>query len=94
MINPIIDYRIIIYNLSICVLCPCVSFIAIEESSSYGVTQLFMCYIHLTKDDEDKQQGGYACCDVEHDPNVVSQLVHVVHIGHQDGRNKEADGDA
>lgn len=47
----------------------------------------------LTNDDEDEEQGGHACRDVKHGSDVVSQLVHVIHIGHQDGRHQEPDGD-
>lgn len=48
----------------------------------------------LTNDYEDEEQGGNACRDVKHGSDVVSQLVHVIHIGHQDGRHQEPDGDA
>lgn len=47
----------------------------------------------LTNDNEDEEQGGHACRDVKHRSDVVSQLVHVFHIGHQDGRHQEPDGD-
>lgn len=47
----------------------------------------------LTNDNEDEEQGGHACRDVKHCSDVVSQLVHVFHIGHQHGRHQEPDGD-
>lgn len=48
----------------------------------------------LTEDHEDEEQGGHARRDVEHDADVIRQLVHVVHVGHQDGGDEEPDGDA
>lgn len=46
----------------------------------------------LTDDHEDEEEGSHSGCDVEHDADVMRQLLHVVHVGHQDGRHKEPDG--
>lgn len=48
----------------------------------------------LTKNHKDEEKGGHPRRDVEHDADVMGELVHVVHIGHQDGGDEEADGDA
>lgn len=48
----------------------------------------------LTKHHQDEEEGGHARRDVEHHPDVVSQLVHVVHVRNQDGGEQEADGAA
>lgn len=48
----------------------------------------------LTNHHEDEDDGGHSSADVEHEPDVVRQLVHVFHIGHQDGWEQEAQGDA
>lgn len=39
----------------------------------------------LTHNDEDKHEGGHPRGDVEHDSDVVGQLVRVVHIRHENG---------
>lgn len=46
----------------------------------------------LTKDDKDEEQGRYPRGDVEHDADVVSQLVQVVHVRYQNGWNQEPQG--
>lgn len=48
---------------------------------------------HLTNDHEDEDEGGHSCADVEHDSNVARQLLHIVHIRHQDGWEQEPNGD-
>lgn len=48
----------------------------------------------LTENHEDEEQGGHPRRDVEHDADVTGELVHVVHVGHQDGGDEEPDGDA
>lgn len=48
----------------------------------------------LTKNHKDEEKGGHPRRDVEHDADVTGELVHVVHVGHQDGGDEEADGDA
>lgn len=48
----------------------------------------------LTDDHEDEDDGGRSGADVEHESDVVRQLVDVVHVGHEDGWEQEADGDA
>lgn len=48
----------------------------------------------LTKDNQDEEHGGHGRRDVEHDADVMSQLIHVVHVRHQDGRHQETDGNA
>lgn len=48
--------------------------------------------LRLTNDDKDEYEGGDASADVEHDPDVVSQLIDIVHIRHKDGRNEEPNG--
>ena len=48
----------------------------------------------LTDDDQDEEEGGHAGRDVEHVADVPGQLVHVLHVGNQDGREQETDGDA
>lgn len=50
--------------------------------------------MHLTHNDEDKQDGGHPRSDVEHDSDVVGQLVHVVHIRNKNGWEQEPDGTA
>lgn len=49
---------------------------------------------YLTTNHKDEEKGGHPRRDVEHDADVMGQLVHVVHVGHQDGGDEEADGDA
>ena len=51
-------------------------------------------YIYLTYDNKDKESGGHSCCNVEHNTNVVSQLINVFHIGHQDRWYQEPNGNA
>lgn len=51
-----------------------------------------MCFIHLTKDDEDEEDCRHSCCNVEHDADVASQLIHVGYIRHQNGRYEKPDG--
>lgn len=52
------------------------------------------CYMtDLTKDNKDEEECRHSCCDVEHNADVVSQLIHVVHIRHQDRRHEEPNGD-
>lgn len=46
----------------------------------------------LTNDHEDKDEGSHPCAGVEHDPDVVRQLIHIVHIRHKDGREQEPNG--
>ena len=48
----------------------------------------------LTNDDQYEEEGGHTGRDVEHVADVPSQLVHVLHVGNQDGRQQEPDGDA
>lgn len=48
----------------------------------------------LTKNHKDEEQGGHPRRDVEHDADVMRELLHVVHVGHQDGGDEEPDGDA
>lgn len=43
-------------------------------------------------DHKDEEERGHSCCDVEHNADVVSQLVHVFHIRHQHGRHQESNG--
>lgn len=47
---------------------------------------------HLTNDHEDKDEGGNSCADVEHDSDVVRQLIDIVHIRHKDGWEQEPNG--
>ena len=47
---------------------------------------------HLTDDHEDKDDAGHSCADVEHDSDVVRQLIHIVHIWHKDGWDQEPNG--
>lgn len=48
----------------------------------------------LTEDHEDEDHGGHSSSDVEHDADVVRQLVYIVNIWHEDGWHKEANGNA
>lgn len=48
----------------------------------------------LTNDHQDKNECGHSSSDVEHNADVVCQLIHIVHIGHQDGWQQEANGNA
>lgn len=48
----------------------------------------------LTDDHEDEDNGGHSSADVEHDPDVVRQLIYVLHIGHENGRDQEPNGNA
>lgn len=50
--------------------------------------------LSLTHNHEDKHDGGDPRCDVEHDSDVVPQLVQIIHVMHKDGWNQEPDGDA
>lgn len=49
---------------------------------------------HLTDDHEDEDEGGHSRTDVEHDSDVGRQLLHIIHIGHEDGWEQEAHGDS
>lgn len=49
---------------------------------------------HLTDDHEDKDDGGHSCADVEHDSDVVRQLIYIVHIRHKDGWDQEPNGNS
>lgn len=53
-----------------------------------------VCDLGLTENHKDEEHGGHRRRDVEHDADVTRELVHVVHIGHQDGGDEEPDGDA
>lgn len=46
----------------------------------------------FTDDDEDKDEGGHSGAYVEHDSDVVRQLVHIIHVRHKDGRDQEPNG--
>ena len=48
----------------------------------------------LTNDHKDEDKGGNTCADVEHDSDVIRQLVHIIHIRHKDGWNQEPNGNA
>lgn len=48
----------------------------------------------LTKNHKDEEQGGHPRRDVEHDADVMRELVHVVHVGYQDGGDEEPNSDA
>lgn len=48
----------------------------------------------LTENHKNEEEGGHPRRDVEHDTDVMGELVHVVHVGHQDGGDEEPDGDA
>lgn len=50
--------------------------------------------LSLTHNHEDKQGGGDPRSDVEHDTDVVPQLVQIIHVRHKHGWNQEPDGDA
>lgn len=47
-----------------------------------------------THNHDDKQDGGDPRSDVEHDSDVVAQLIQIIHIRHKYGRNQEPDGNA
>lgn len=46
----------------------------------------------LTQDNKDEERRGHRSCDVEHDSDVMSQLIHVLHIGYENRRNKKSNG--
>lgn len=48
----------------------------------------------LTDHHQDEDEGGHPSADVEHDSDVVRQLIHVVHIRHQDGWDQKPNSDA
>lgn len=48
----------------------------------------------LTNDDEDEDDGGHSCSDVEHGFDMARQLSHIVHVGHKHGWNQEPNGNA
>lgn len=48
----------------------------------------------LTHNHEDKQDGGDPRSDVEHDSDVVAQLIQIIHIRHKYGWKQEPDGNA
>lgn len=51
-----------------------------------------ICKGNLTKNNKDEEWGSHSCCDVKHNADVMSQLVHVVHIRYKDRRHKEPNG--
>lgn len=59
-----------------------------SESPSPSLTG----HIRLTHNHQDKEDGGDARGDVEHESEAVPQLNHVVHVGHKHGREEEAGG--
>lgn len=48
--------------------------------------------VRLTHNHEDQQDGGHPCSDVEHESDVVPQLIHIIHDGHEHGWKEEPDG--
>lgn len=48
--------------------------------------------LRLTDDDEDEYEGGHSSTDVEHESDVVRQLIDIVHIRHKDGWDEEPNG--
>lgn len=51
-------------------------------------------FVYLTKHDQDEEKRGHARRDVEHHPDVMSQLIQVVYIRNQDGGEEEPNGTA
>lgn len=47
----------------------------------------------LTNDHEDEEGSGHSSTDVQHDSDVLRQLVDVLHVGHQHWRDQKAKGD-
>lgn len=50
--------------------------------------------LRLTDDDKDEYEGGHSCTDVEHESDVVRQLIDIFHIGHKHRWDEEPYGDA
>lgn len=46
----------------------------------------------LTDDHKDEDEGGHSCADVEHDSDVVRQLIYITHVWHKDGWDQEPNG--
>lgn len=44
----------------------------------------------LTEHNQHKDEAGHTGGDVEHDADVLSQFTDVIHVGHQNGRDQEA----
>lgn len=51
-----------------------------------------MHFFNLTKDDDDEKKRRHSCRYVEHNADVMSQLIQVVHIRNQNRRHEEPDG--
>lgn len=64
-----------------------------EPGSSYSFYEPVGGNSRLTNDHEDEEDGGRSRTDVEHDSDVVRQLVQIVHVRHEDGREQEPNGD-
>lgn len=47
----------------------------------------------LTNDHEDEEGSGHSSADVQHDSDVLRQLVDVLHVGHQHWWDQKAKGD-
>lgn len=45
--------------------------------------------LRLTDDHKDEHEGGHSGTDVEHESDVVRQLIDIVHIRHKNGWNQE-----
>lgn len=50
--------------------------------------------IRLTHNHEDKEDGGQPRSDVEHEPDMVPQFNHIIHVRHQHRWKEEPDGAA